>query len=94
MKKSPPIKRKKTRRQELLEASKNHGGKSIALFTNKELVARAKGNHTWLNGFSCINPSKEFCEEVGRMIIQQVMHSDMRDQWGISRMEIFTINAS
>jgi hypothetical protein len=70
------------------------GNNSISDFSSAALRKRAEGNHIWLNGFSCIRPSKEFCEEVGRMVIQKVMQSDMRDHMGISRMEIFTINAS
>jgi len=81
-------------KKQLKEESKKHGGRSIGLFSDKELRVRAEGNHIWLNGFSCIRPDAKFCEDVGRTVIAKVMQSDMRDHMGISKMEIITVNAS
>jgi hypothetical protein len=36
----------------------------------------AESNHIWLNAFSCINPSKEFCENLGRTIIEKIKQKD------------------
>jgi hypothetical protein len=33
-------------------------------------------NHIWLNAFACINPSSEFCEKLGRDIIQMLKEKD------------------
>ena len=35
----------------------------------KDVLRSAQQNHIWLNAFQCINPSKEFCAEVGKMVL-------------------------
>ena len=71
-----------------------YNGKSIALFTDAELVKMASDNHIWLNAFSCINPRPEFLQEVGRMIVDMLNTTEMSDHMGISPMIILTINKS
>jgi len=80
--------------EKLESRSKKWGGKSIALYTKDELLNEADANHIWLNGFSCIEPTDEFLKDVGRMILQKLKHTEMRDFMGISNEIILTINMS
>jgi len=79
---------------ELEIKSKQWGGKSIELYTKDELQQLAESNHIWLNGFSCINPTKEFAQDLGFNILKLLEHSQMRDSLGISKETILTINKS
>lgn len=60
----------------------------------KRQVAIARDQHMWLNGFSCINPTPEFCQQVGRELIRIVEASEYRDGLGISKLTILTVNRS
>jgi hypothetical protein len=62
---------------------------------------RAEASHVWLNGFSCINPTAEFAEAVGRDVIRAVMESPLRtapitegSTAGMSRAAVLWFNAS
>ena len=78
-----------------LEAkSKAWGGKSIELYTKEELLNEAEDNHIWLSAFACINPTKEYAQELGMSILHRLSQTEMRDSMGISHMMIFTINKS
>lgn len=68
--------------------------KSIKDYTDKELVEIANDNHIWLNAFKCINPTPEFKQKVGEMILDKLSRTDMRDSLGISKMIILTVNKS
>jgi hypothetical protein len=76
------------------ETALKYGGKSIVDYSDKELRNEAEANHIWLNAFKCINPSPEFKQEIGEMILAKLDHTDMRDHLGISKMIILTINKS
>lgn len=80
--------------EKLEKRSKEWGGKSINLYTKDELLQIADDNHIWLNGFQCINPTDAFLKEVGKMIINKLDHTNMRDFLGISHEIILTINKS
>lgn len=77
-------------------------GPDVPLFKNRVPLTPDQfvdaAHHIWLNGFSCIKPSTGFCADVGLMIIQDVMRSDLRtaplgDYHG-SRAAVFWVNAS
>lgn len=38
---------------------------------------RLSAEHLWLNAFSCIRPTDEFCADVGRQIVQMLNSSDI-----------------
>jgi len=78
----------------LEKISTEFNGKSISLYTKDELLNEAENNHIWLNGFSCINPTPEFLQDIGRMILQKLDNTKMRDFLGISNEIILTINKS
>jgi hypothetical protein len=42
----------------------------------KDVLKSARGNHVWLNAFSCINPTKEFLEDTGREVVGMLDNSD------------------
>lgn len=72
-----------------------HLGDGVPM-TNQEFVDEA--NHIWLNAFLCIKPDAEFIENVGRSIIDSVMHSRIKTRpigdFKGSRAAIFWVNAS
>ena len=68
--------------------------KSISKKTAEELIKRAKANHIWVNAFTALNPTDENLIALGRTVLNKLKESDMRDERGISSMEIFTINMS
>lgn len=68
--------------------------KSIDNKTPEDLVQRARNNHMWINAFAVINPSDEILISIGRHVVNRLKASNMRDSWGISKMEIFTFNIS
>jgi len=80
--------------EKLESRSKEWGGKSIRLFTKDELFNLAEANHIWLNGFACINPTDEFLKDIGKMVIDKLNASEMRDFLGISKEIILTVNKS
>lgn len=51
-------------------------GEEMEITTNEDVVRLVEENHIWLNAFACINPSKEQCEEVGRIIIEWLNEKD------------------
>lgn len=77
-----------------LESRASQYCKPISLFTAKELCDIADDNHIWLNAFSCISPTPAFEQEVGRMILQKLRETELRDYFGISHEIILTINKS
>lgn len=59
---------------------------------------RGVAEHIWLNAFSCIRPSDDFLRDIGRMVVDSVMSSDLRtaplgDYQG-SRACVIWVNAS
>jgi hypothetical protein len=78
----------------LEKRSKEWGGKSIRLYTKDELLDEADPHHIWLKAFACINPTQQYCQELGASILNLLAQSDMRDFTGISREIIITINKS
>lgn len=42
----------------------------------REIAAMAETNHIWLNAFSCIKPTPEFCESVGRTVLAWLDQKD------------------
>lgn len=81
-------------KEEAVKMQAEYGGKSIVLYTDAELVELARSNHIWLNAFSCIRPTPQFCQELGASILAKLNESEMRDDLGISKMIILTINKS
>ena len=71
-----------------------YNGKSIDKFTAEELIVKANQNHIWLNAFDCINPSPQFLQSIGNLILQKLHTTDMSDSLGISPTIILTINKS
>jgi hypothetical protein len=71
-----------------------YNGKSIDKFTAEELVKRANENHIWINAFDCINPSPQFLQNIGSLILQKLHTTDMSDSLGISPTIILVINKS
>ena len=60
----------------------------------EDLVEIARGNHVWLNAFACINPTPDFLQSVGQTVLDKLEHTDLRDEFGISRITILTVNKS
>lgn len=50
-------------------------------WTPEELVDLAKGNHIWLNAFSCIRPTPEFLQSVGAAVVAKAMRAEVLDDW-------------
>jgi len=42
----------------------------------QDVVEASRKNHIWLNAFSCIYPSDEFCRDLGRQIIDLLSHRE------------------
>jgi len=42
----------------------------------KAAFEMAESNHIWVSAFSCINPSKDFCEKLGREIINKLKEKE------------------
>lgn len=40
--------------------------------TKNDVFKKATENHLWLNAFACINPTPEYCEQIGRIIIEKL----------------------
>ena len=69
-------------------------GTSIADVSAETLIRYARDSHLWRNGLSCINPTAEFCETVGRIILQKLETTPLRDELGVSNLIILTVNKS
>ena len=69
-------------------------GKAMKDYTAEELVQKARDNHIWLNAMGAINPTDEFLMDIGRAILDKLEHTEMRDDFGISKKIILTINKS
>ena len=42
----------------------------------EDIADKCHGNHIWLNAFSCIDPSDEFCRDIGQTIIDKLNNKD------------------
>ena len=40
--------------------------------TKKDVFRKATENHLWFNAFACVNPTPEYCQEVGKMILDML----------------------
>lgn len=40
--------------------------------TKEDVLKRLSGNHIWLSSFQCSRPAPEFCEGLGRQIIEML----------------------
>lgn len=47
-------------------------GNLMKITTTEDVIKSVEDNHIWLNAFQCSNPTPEFCEEIGRMILQKL----------------------
>ena len=64
-------------------------------WTDAEIVEFAKGNHTWVNAFSLVNPSDEVLIELGRTLVKRLKESTMCDDLsGTFPMTYIRVNAS
>ena len=44
--------------------------------SQQRVLDMADANHIWLSAFGCINPSAEFCEGLGRQVLQMLTQDD------------------
>jgi hypothetical protein len=44
--------------------------------TKDDVAIYAIKNHIWLNAVSCINPTKEYCEQLGRAVLEMLNNND------------------
>lgn len=42
----------------------------------KDVLRSAEDNHIWLNGFACIRPTSELCEQIGRLVLEKLDQQD------------------
>jgi hypothetical protein len=42
----------------------------IEVTTKDDIIKSIKNNHIWLNAFHCIDSTPEYCENIGRTIIE------------------------
>ena len=69
-------------------------GRNISDYSDAEIRKEVDENHIWLNAFRCIRPTDEFLAEIGRLVLQKLHDSDMRDGLGISPTVIIRFNKS
>lgn len=63
----------------------------------RDVVKAARGNHIWVNAFSCVRPTEQFCADLGRTVLRMLDTNTIESEWqlvGNERELVLRVNKS